>query len=66
MLVLTRNQGESIIIGQGEIVITVLSNSGKQIKIGVTAPKNISVHRKEIYERIQEQSLKQKSDESTS
>ncbi len=51
MLALTRKKGESIIIGQ-DIEITVLSVNRDQVKIGIEAPKDISVHRKEIYEAI--------------
>jgi carbon storage regulator len=44
---------ETIIIGNGEITVTVLRIKGNQIRLGVTAPKNINVHRQEIFERIQ-------------
>lgn len=54
MLVLSRKRDESIIIGD-EIVITVVDIRGEQIKIGVTAPKDVSIHRHEIYEAIQEE-----------
>ena len=52
MLILTRRVGESIIIGD-DIVINILGVKGNQIRIGVNAPKEISVHREEIYNRIQ-------------
>ena len=52
MLILTRRVGESLIIGD-HIVINILSVKGNQIRIGVKAPKEISVHREEIYNRIQ-------------
>ncbi len=52
MLVLTRNMNQSIIIGDN-IVITVLGVRGNQVRFGIDAPKEISVHREEIYNRIQ-------------
>ena len=54
MLILTRRSGESINIGD-DIVIRVLAVDGGQIRIGVEAPKEVPVHREEIYERIQKQ-----------
>ncbi len=51
MLVLTRKVGESIIIGDN-IEITVIETKGDQIKLGIKAPKDIDIHRKEIYEAI--------------
>ena len=51
MLVLTRKISESIQIGD-EISITVLSVQGQNVKIGISAPREVTVHRKEIYERI--------------
>ena len=52
MLVLTRRLDETIIIGN-DIKITVLSIAGNQVRIGIAAPKEISVHREEVYARIQ-------------
>ena len=52
MLVLTRKRGESIRIGDG-IIIKVLENSGKQVKIGISVAREIPVYREEIYEKIQ-------------
>lgn len=56
MLALTRKKGESIIIGDN-IEVVVLGIQGDQIKIGVIAPKQITVHRKEIYEQIQSENI---------
>ena len=52
MLVLTRKRGESIRIGDG-IIIKVLENSGKQVKVGVSVAREVPVYREEIYEKIQ-------------
>jgi carbon storage regulator len=52
MLVLTRKRGESIRIGDG-IVIKVLENSGKQVKIGINVAREVPIYREEIYEKIQ-------------
>lgn len=52
MLILSRRADESIVIGD-EIVITILSVKGKQVRVGITAPPDVSVHREEIYQRIQ-------------
>ncbi len=54
MLILTRKPGEAIRIGD-DIEVTILSQSGQQIRIGVTAPKNVPVHRDEVYQRIREE-----------
>ena len=53
MLVLTRSVGERLIINDGEIRLNVLEVKGNQVRIGIEAPKHISVHREEIYNRIQ-------------
>lgn len=52
MLILTRRVGETLIIGD-EVSVTVLGVKGNQVRLGVNAPKDVSVHREEIYQRIQ-------------
>ncbi len=54
MLALTRKKGSSIMIGD-DIEITVLGIQGEQVKLGIVAPRNISVHRKEIFLQIQKE-----------
>lgn len=54
MLALTRRKGESIIISEN-IEVVVIGIVGEQVKLGVIAPKNIAVHRKEIFEQIQKE-----------
>jgi len=51
MLILTRRAGETIMVGD-EVTITVLGIKGNQVRLGVNAPKEIAVHREEIYQRI--------------
>jgi len=52
MLILTRRIGETVIIGD-DVNITVLGVKGNQVRLGVNAPRDVSVHREEIYQRIQ-------------
>lgn len=54
MLILTRRIGESIIIGKN-ITVTILSIKGSQVRVGIDAPKDVTVHREEIYELISRQ-----------
>ena len=54
MLILTRRVGETLNIGD-EVRVTVLGVKGNQVRIGVTAPKEVPVHREEIYERIKKE-----------
>lgn len=57
MLILTRHVGQTIYVGD-DITITILSLHGKQVRVGVNAPKSISVHREEIYRLIQDEKNK--------
>lgn len=53
MLILTRRVGETLIIGENKTRVTVLGVRGHQVRIGVDAPRDVPVHREEVYHRIQ-------------
>lgn len=56
MLILTRHIGQKLMIGD-DVVITVLGVRGGQVRVGITAPHDVGVHREEIYKRIKQQEL---------
>lgn len=51
MLILTRRVGQTVIVGN-DVTVTIVGVKGNQIRLGISAPKNVSIHREEIYERI--------------
>tara|TARA_B100001109_G_scaffold102924_1_gene83877 strand:- start:321 stop:503 length:183 start_codon:yes stop_codon:yes gene_type:complete len=55
MLILTRKSGESLMIGE-DVSVTVLGVKGNQVRIGINAPKDISVHREEVFDKIKDKS----------
>ncbi len=52
MLILTRRMGEALMVGD-DVTVTILDVKGNQVRIGIDAPKDVAVHREEIYQRIQ-------------
>ncbi len=61
MLILTRRVGETLMIGDS-VTVTVLGVKGNQVRIGITAPKDVAVHREEIYQRIHREGESQSGD----
>ncbi|MAM71818.1 MAG: carbon storage regulator [Gammaproteobacteria bacterium] len=64
MLILTRRVGETLMIGD-DVTVTVLGVKGNQVRIGVNAPKDVAVHREEIYDRIKQGGEDTKTSEDT-
>ena len=58
LLILTRKIGESLMIG-AEVTVTVMAVHGNQVRIGIKAPRDVAVHREEIYERVQNEKAQQ-------
>lgn len=64
MLILTRRVGETLMIGE-DVTVTVLGVKGNQVRIGINAPKNLAVHREEIFQRIKRDSQAKAADPSS-
>jgi carbon storage regulator len=58
VLILTRKVGEALMIGE-EVTVTVMGIKGNQVRIGINAPKDVEVHREEIYDRVQAEKAQQ-------
>ena len=58
MLILTRKIGESLMIG-AEVTVTVMAVKGNQVRIGINAPKDVVVHREEVYDRVKHEQMPQ-------
>ncbi|NOR41650.1 MAG: carbon storage regulator CsrA [Gammaproteobacteria bacterium] len=57
MLILTRKTGETLMVGD-DVTVTVLDVRGNQVRIGINAPREVAVHREEIYERIKQEGVR--------
>ena len=62
MLILTRRVGETLMIGD-QVTVTVLGLQGRQVKVGISAPRHVAVHRKEVFERIQREAAEETPEE---
>jgi carbon storage regulator len=58
LLILTRRVNESLVIGD-EVTVTVVAVKGSQVRIGIKAPKDVQVHREEVYDRLQQENVQQ-------
>ena len=58
MLILTRRMGETLMIG-ADVTVTIVGVNGNQVKLGINAPREIEVHREEVYERVQQEKSRQ-------
>lgn len=58
MLILTRRVGETLMIGE-EVTVTVMAIKGHQVRLGINAPKDVAVHREEVYKRVQQEKGRQ-------
>jgi carbon storage regulator len=61
MLILTRRVGEALVVGT-EVTVTVMAVKGNQVRIGINAPKDVQVHREEVYDRVQAEKTDTSSD----